>query len=82
MCSCYSRTIPKDERIDIIVSNLVLEMRYEVRKMVFDSFDTMVDTACCIEDVLKEQGILTKQNNNNHSQNNNNNHKDKGKNLH
>ena len=53
------------------------ELRYEVRKMVFNSFDTMVEIACRIEDVLKEQGILAKQSNNNNGQNNNNNNKDK-----
>ena len=50
--------------------------------MVFESFDTMVEAAFRIEDVLREQGILTKNgNNNNNSQNNNNNNKDKGKNT-
>lgn len=60
---------------------MVPELQYEVKKMVFDSFDTMVETACRIEDVLREHGILTKHgNNNNNSQNNNNSNKDKGKN--
>ncbi|WP_044908791.1 hypothetical protein, partial [[Clostridium] innocuum] len=78
LCSKYSRTIPEEERIDIIVSNLVPELRYEVRKIPFNSFDTMVEVACRIEDVLKEQGILAKSTNNNNGQNNNNNgHKEK-----
>lgn len=77
-CSRYPRTIHEDEKIDILVSNLVPEMRYEIKKIVFTSFDTMIDTACRIEDVLKEQGILTRHNNNtNNGQHNN---KDKGKN--
>lgn len=51
--------------------------------MIFNSFDNMVKTACRIEDVLKEQGILTRHgNNNNNGQNNNNSNKDKGKNVH
>lgn len=52
-------------------------MWYEVTKMVFNSFDTMVETTCRIEDVLSEQGILTR-----HRHNNNNANKDKGKNAH
>ena len=44
---------------------MVLEMKYEVKKMVFESFDAMIETAFRIEDVLKEQGILTKNGNNN-----------------
>ena len=59
-------------------------MWFEVRKMVLYSFDTMVETTCRTEDVLKGQGILTKygRNNNNSGQNNNNPNKDKGKNSH
>ena len=60
-------------------------MWYEVRKMVFYSFDTMVENACRIEDVWKEQEILTKHgnnNNNNSGQNKNNPNKDKGNNSH
>ena len=37
---------------------MILETWYEVKKMVFKSFDTMVETTFRIEDVLKEQGIL------------------------
>ena len=49
--------------------------------MVFESFDSMVETTFRIEDVLKEQGILTKhENNNNNGQNKKNHYKDKGKN--
>ena len=58
---------------------MILEMWSEVKKMVFESFDMMVETTFRIEDVLKEQRILTKHgNNNNNGQSNNN--KDKGKN--
>ena len=58
---------------------MVPEMRYEVKKMVFKSFDTMVETAFRIEDFLKEQCILTKHGNNNNNGQNNNNEKDKRK---
>ena len=40
---------------------MVPEMKYEVKKMVFESFDTMIEAAFRIEDVLREQGILTKK---------------------
>ena len=46
---------------------MVLEMKYEVKKMVFESFDTMVKALFRIEDVLREQGILTKNGNNNNN---------------
>ena len=39
---------------------MVLEMKYEVKKMVFESFDTMVEVAFRIEDVLREKDILRK----------------------
>ena len=56
-------------------------MKYEVKKMVFESFDTMVEAPFTIEDILREQGILTKNGkNNNNDQNKNNNNKDKWKN--
>ena len=60
---------------------MVPKMKYKVKKMVFESFDAMIEIAFRIEDVLKEQGILTKNGNNNtHGHNNNNNNaKDKGK---
>ena len=61
---------------------MVFEIKYEVKKMVLESFDAMIETAFRIEDVLKEQGILTKNGNNNtHGQTNNNNNKDKRKNT-
>ena len=61
---------------------MVLEMKYEVKKMVFESFDTMIEDAFRIEDVLRDQDILTKNgNNNNNGQNKKNNNKDKGKNT-
>ena len=61
---------------------MISKMWYEVKKMVFEFFDTMVETTFRIEDVLKEQGIFTKHGNNkNNSQNNNNPKKDKGKNF-
>ena len=49
------------------------DMKYKVKKMFFDSFHTMVEVAFRIVDVLREQGILTK--------NGNKNNKDKGKNI-
>ena len=79
LCAKYPRTIPEEERIDIIVRNLVPKLRYEVRKIPFNSFDTMVEVACHIEDVLKEQEILAKSTNNNNSQNNNSNNGNKDK---
>ena len=61
---------------------MVPEMKYEVKKMVFEYFDTMIEATFRIEDVLREQGILTKNGNkNNNGQINNNNKKDKGKNT-
>lgn len=61
---------------------MVPEMKYKVKKMVFESFDTMIEATFIIEDVLREKGILTKNgNNNNNGQNNKNNNKDKGKNT-
>ena len=39
---------------------MVPEMKYEVTKMVFESFDTMIEATFRIEDVFKEKGILTK----------------------
>ena len=56
---------------------MVPEMKYEVKKMVFESFGTMIEVAFIIEDVLREQGILTKNGNNNNNGQNNNNNKDK-----
>ena len=58
-------------------------MKYEVKKMVFEFFYTMVEATFRTEDVLKEQGILTKNGNNNtHGHNNNKkNAKDKGRNT-
>lgn len=41
----------------------------------------MIETASRIEDVLREQGILTKNGNNNNNGKKNNNNKDKGKNT-
>lgn len=60
---------------------MVPEMKYEVNKMVFESFDAMIEATFRIEDVLKEQGILTKNGNNKNNGQNNNNNKDKGKNT-
>ena len=61
---------------------MVPEMKYEVKKMVFESFDTMVEAIFRIEYVLREQGIMTKNGKNNkNGQNKNNNNKDKGKNT-
>ena len=60
---------------------MVPKKKYEVKKMVFESFDTMVEAAFRIEDVLREQGILTKNGNNNNNGHNKNNKKDKGKNI-
>ena len=61
---------------------MLLEMKYEVKKMVSESFDTMVEAIFRIEDVLRKQGILTKKNgNNNNNGQNNNNNKDKKKNT-
>lgn len=66
------------EKIEIIIRNMIPKMWYEVKKIVFESFDMMVEKTFRIEDVLKEQGILAKHgNNNNNGQSNNN--KDKGK---
>ena len=60
---------------------MVPKMKYKVKKMVFESFDTMVETAFRIEDVVREQGKLTKHGNkNNNGQNKNKKNKDKGKN--
>ena len=59
---------------------MIPKIRYEFKKMVFESFDMMVETIFRIEDVLKEQGIFAKHgNNNNNGQNNKN--KDKWKNT-
>ena len=33
-------TILEKEKIEILIRNMVLEMKYEVKKMVFESFDT------------------------------------------
>ena len=60
---------------------MVPEMMYEVKKMVFESFDTMIEAAFRIEDVLRKQSILTKNGNNKNNGHNNNNNKDKGKNI-
>ena len=54
---------------------MVPKMKFEVKKMVFKSFDAMIETTFRIEDVLKEKGILNKNGNNN------NNFTDKGKNT-
>ena len=43
------------------MSNLVPELRYEVRKIPFNSLDTMVEVACRIEDVLKEKEFWQNQ---------------------
>ena len=40
---------------------MVPKMKYKVMKMVFESFDTMIEVAFRIEDVLREQVILTKK---------------------
>ena len=77
-CSLYSRTIHENEKIEILISNMIPKMQYKVKKMVFQSFDSMVEITYRIEDVLKEQGILAKQGNNNNNGHNKNN-KDKGK---
>ena len=42
-------------------------MKYEFKKMAFESFDAMIETTFRIEDVLKEQGILKKFGNNNNN---------------
>ena len=39
---------------------MVLEIKYKFKKMVFESFDTMVEATFRIEDFLREQGILKK----------------------
>ena len=58
---------------------MISKMWYEVKKMVFESFDMMVETTFRIKDILKEQGILAKHGNSkNNGQSNNN--EDKGKN--
>ena len=53
LCSCYSREIPKKEKIDILMCNLVVELRNEIGKWVFETFHNMVETTFHIEDVLK-----------------------------
>ena len=60
---------------------MVPEMKYEVKKMVFESFDAMIETTFRIKDVLREQGILAKNGNNNNNGQNKKNNKDKGKNT-
>ena len=50
-------------------------MKYEVKKMVLESFDAMIETTFRIEDVLIKKGILTKNGNKKNKA------KDKGKNT-
>ena len=60
---------------------MVPNMKYKVKKMVFESLDTMVEATFRIEDIFREQCILTKNGNNKDNGQNNNNNKDKGKNT-
>ena len=73
LCSRYSRDVLEKEKIDILVSNLVLELRNKIGKWVFDTFHTMVQTTFCIEDVLKNQGIIKHNSNKNNNNNGNKN---------
>ena len=58
---------------------MVLELRNEIEKWVFETFHNMVEKTFCIEDVLKNQGIIKhnskKSNNNNGNKNRNTSYK-------
>ena len=59
--SLYSRypcQLPKRENIDIFVNTLVPELYYDLRKQLFSSFNDMVESAYCIEDVAIKKGDI------------------------
>jgi hypothetical protein len=65
--SRYPRQIPENEKIDIFVDTLVLELYYDLRKQLFTSFNDMVESAYHIEDVAIKKGdiVINKDKNGN-----------------
>ena len=49
--SRYPCQSPKREKIDIFDKTLVPNFYYDLRKQIFSSFNDMVESANCIEDV-------------------------------
>ena len=54
--SRYSRQLPEREKIDIFVNTLVPELYYDLRKQLFSSFNDMVESSYCIEDIAIKKG--------------------------
>ena len=49
--SRYPRQFPERDNIDIFFNTLVAKLYYDLRKQLFSSFNDMVESAYCIEDV-------------------------------